>query len=74
MDDLKNKELKARVEAKQKHWEARLAELKADSAQSAQETRAKIQTKLEDLKAATKDGWDKMTDETADKINGVLRD
>ena len=70
---LKNKdELKDRFEAKQKSLSAKLAELKADGRHEAIESRGKIEQKLQEAKEFLKDGWDRITEPMAAKMNDWL--
>jgi hypothetical protein len=72
---LKNKdELKDRYEAKKKSLSARLAELKADGRHEAIEARSKIEQKLKEAEEWLKDGWEKMSEPTAAKMNAWLDD
>ena len=70
---LKNKdELKDRVEAKQKSLSAKLAEMKADGRHEAIESRGKIERKLKEAQDYLKDGWDRITEPMAAKLNDWL--
>jgi len=68
----KTDELKDRVEARRHELMAKLDELKADTRREAADTRDKIKGWLDELTEYTKDGWDKLTDSAADKINRWL--
>jgi hypothetical protein len=74
MGSLEKTELKARAEAKRKHLEGRLAELKANAAKSGSETVEGIESKLDQINEAAKEGWDNLSDSTAEKLNSMLRD
>jgi len=70
---LKNKdELKDRVAAKQKSLSAKLAEMKADGRHEAIEARDKIERKLKEAQDYLKDGWDRITEPMAAKLNDWL--
>jgi phage-related protein len=66
-------ELKARVQAKRKELEAKLHQLKADSRGDAEEAQRSIERKLTELERLVSDGWDRMTESTARKVNEWLR-
>jgi hypothetical protein len=68
----KTDELRDRYEAKKKRLSARLAELKADGRHEAIEARDKIQQKLREAEEWVKDGWEKMSEPTAAKLNEWL--
>ena len=68
------KELKDRVEAKRKRLEARISELKADTRAEAREESGKLQRKLEEIKDATSEGWDDLSDKAAARLNKLLKD
>ncbi len=67
-------ELKARVTAKKMELEARLVTLRADAGAAAREERAKIESKLSELKSSMVDGWNDLTEDVASKLNGWLTD
>ncbi len=67
-------ELKARVTAKKKELEARLATLRADAGAAARDERAKIESKLSELKTSMTDGWNDLTEDVSAKLNGWLKD
>jgi hypothetical protein len=67
-------ELKARVTAKKMELEARLATLRADAGAAAREERAKIESKLSELKSSMVDGWNDLTEDVASKLNHWLTD
>lgn len=72
--NLEKAELKARIEAKKKELEARIAKLKADSVGGANETLSKLQDKLTHLEGDLKHGWDNLTEAAAGKLNRWLAD
>ncbi len=65
-------ELKDRVAAKQKELEARLHTLRADAQTKSREEVEKLEAKLDEMKSAVKDGWEKMTEASAKKLNELL--
>lgn len=67
-------ELKARIEAKRKDLEAQIAKLKADSIGGANDSLAKLQTKLSNLEDDLQTGWDNLTEAAAGKLNRWLSD
>lgn len=67
-------ELKARVSAKKKELEARLASLEADAGAGAREQRAKLERKLDQLGEEIKKGWDELTEDVAARLNRWLKD
>ena len=70
--DLKKKELKHRAEARKKDLEARLERLRADGAEKSREAMSNIQHTLGEIEAATKSGWDNLTDATVERLNNLL--
>lgn len=69
---LAKQELKSRIEAKKKQLEADLATAKADGFAHLTEAQKDAKRKLEEIETRTKDGWDKITDEAAKKLNQLL--
>lgn len=67
-------ELKSRIEAKKKELEARLLEAKADAQSKSRETEKAIRDRLDDLRGILSDGWDRLTEESAKRLNGWLKD
>ncbi len=65
-------ELKDRVTAKQKLLESRLAELRADARSKGREEGDRLEAELVSVRDAIKDGWDKVTEEVAAKLNQWL--
>lgn len=74
MDELKKQELKHRVEAKRKELEADIAKLKADASESGSDALNASRQKLNELNDTAKDGWENMSNATAEKLNDILRD
>ena len=66
-------ELKARVEAKRKELEKKLADLKVQAHETSNEEKAHLEAKLEELKTNLKDGWDNVSEQTAAKLNEWLK-
>jgi hypothetical protein len=66
-------ELKSRVQAKKLELQARLARAKADAQGRLGETGAAIEHRIRELEAYLKDGWENLTEKTAEKINDWLR-
>lgn len=66
-------ELKDRVLAKQKHLEARLATLRADSRDTANTEINKIEQQISEIKEQIGDGWDKLTERGAARLNEILK-
>jgi len=58
-------ELRDRVEAKKKHIESRISELKADSRSEAREESKKLEARLDSLAETIQDGWDDLTEAVA---------
>jgi len=65
-------ELKNRIKAKQHELEARFEELKADSRAEARKERDRVQSKLNELQEAIKDGWDNLSDRVSTRLNDWL--
>lgn len=65
-------ELKDRVSAKQHRLEARLAELRADVRSKGREEADRLETELTSVRDSIKDGWEKVTEEVAAKLNKWL--
>lgn len=65
-------ELKDRVEAKAKRVEARILELKADSAEKAREQANHLQKELADIRETVAHGYENLKDQSLDKINNWL--
>lgn len=66
-------ELRARVEARQKELEARLAQLKAEGHASKNAAADEIRAKLRELDRALRDGWEHMTEAVAATLNRWLK-
>ena len=69
----KTEELKDRVEAKRHELLAKLNELKADARAEAQEQHHRVREKLSELERTLKDGWDKVSNDVAAKLNEWLK-
>lgn len=67
-------ELKNRVEARQKELEAQLAELKADTQESARAQVKQIESRLDRLRDAVQDGWDNLNEATVSRLNEWLKE
>lgn len=66
-------ELKDRVAAKRKELQARLLTMRADAKGKSTEEATKIEAKLEELSDNLNEGWDKLTEASAKKINHWLK-
>lgn len=73
MDMTKLDELKDRVEAKRHELLAKLSEMKADSRAEIRQQHDKLRAKLRELEGHLKDGWDKVTNDVASKLNDWLK-
>lgn len=69
---IKKEELKDRINARKHELQAKLSELKADSRHEAAEARDGISARLRELEDMLKDGWDRVSDATAAKLNSWL--
>ena len=67
-------ELKDRVAARKHEYLAKLKELSADTREEARNSRDRIKAKLDELEENLKDGWDKVSDRVAAKLNSWLDD
>lgn len=65
-------QLKDRVAARRKELEAKLHTLRADTRQKASEEATEIEAKLEQMKEAVKDGWDRLSEASSKKLNKLL--
>jgi hypothetical protein len=66
-------ELKDRIEAKKHELLAKISEMKADSRAEVKAQHDKFRTKLQELETHLKDGWDKVTNDVAAKLNEWLK-
>jgi len=66
-------ELKDRVEARRREWEAHLANLKADGRAEAREEIKKLETRLQEIQEKLKSGWDNLSEEASARINELLK-
>jgi hypothetical protein len=69
----KTDELKDRVEARKHELLSRFNDLKADSRADAAGERDRIKSKLDELEGSLKDGWDRVSDAVASKLNDWLK-
>lgn len=73
MVDLSQKqELRNRVESKKRELQSKLEQAKADSRQSSRSDIEQIENKLDELNSMIEDGWDKLTEGVAGKLNDWL--
>lgn len=70
---LSTQELKLRVEAKMNELKAQLKSFAADGAGEAREKKAELESHLKNAEVQIKDGWDKITDQAASKLNEWLK-
>ncbi len=70
---LSTQELKLRVEAKMNELKAQLKNFAADGAGEAREQKTSIESRLKNAEVHIKDGWDKITDQAANKLNEWLK-
>ncbi len=70
---LNTEELKLRVHAKQDELKSKLKTFAADATASASDQKKTTQSKLQELEQHLKDGWDKLSDATAAKLNEWLK-
>jgi hypothetical protein len=66
-------ELKDRIEAKKHELLAKISEMKADSRAEVKVQHDKLRAKLHELETHLKDGWDKVTNDVAAKLNEWLK-
>ncbi len=69
----KTDELKHRVAAKRKDLEARLERLRADAAGARTDAVKKTEDAIRSLDDAARQGFDNITDKSADAINELLK-
>ena len=65
-------ELKDRIDVRKHELLKKFSELKADTRHEAIEARAKVKEKLDELELHLKQGWDKVSDATASKLDEWL--
>ena len=70
---LNTKELKLRVEAKMDELKSKMKTFAADGAAGANDQKTQTTSKLKEAELHIKDGWDKLTDATAAKLNEWLK-
>ena len=73
METSESKELENRVEEKRRRLEADLEALKADARESTREQREQLEAKLQELQGHIRDGWDKVSNDVAAKLNDWLK-
>ena len=66
-------ELRLRVEAKVHELKAQLATLAADGTAEAQKRKEQLEASVKDAQVQLKDGWEKITDQAASKLNEWLK-
>lgn len=67
-----SQELKERVNAKQKELEAEISRLKADARGGARGQIERLEGKLAEMREVLRDGWDRVTEAGAAKLNRLL--
>lgn len=65
-------ELKDRINARKHELQSKLSELKADSREESAKARDGISARLRELEDMLKDGWERISDATAAKLNSWL--
>jgi hypothetical protein len=70
---LSKQELKLRVDAKINELKAQLGTLAADGTAEARKRKEQLEMKLKDAQAQIKGGWEKITDQAANKLNEWLK-
>jgi len=68
----KSDELRDRIEARKHELLAKYNELKADGRKEASEARTKLKARLDELELHLKNGWAKVSDDVATKLNRWL--
>ena len=68
------KELQDRISARKHELQAKLKDMQADSREEARNKRDRIKAKLDELEQDLKDGWDKVSEGVAAKLNKWLDD
>ena len=66
-------ELRARVEARRKELEAKIARAKADAIGASNEAIDEAKAKLAELEKLVVDGWEKLSEKAAGKLNEWLK-
>jgi hypothetical protein len=67
-------QLKDRIEAKWKHTEARILELKADANEKSHAKAKELEKQLEEIERHISDGYDNLQEATVSKLNEWLKD
>lgn len=70
----RTKELRYRVEARQKELEQRLAEAKADAQRIKNDEVERIEGRLGELQDVLKNGWDELTNQAINRLNEWLKE
>ncbi|MEO6953959.1 MAG: hypothetical protein ABI321_19310 [Polyangia bacterium] len=70
---LNTHELKLRVEARMDELKAKMKTFAADATAGANDQKTQTKSKLDEVQLHIKDGWDKVTDATAAKLNEWLK-
>jgi len=68
----RSEELKSRVEAKQAELESQLKQFKADTQGAVNDQVEAVQTKLSELNEMVKDGWERLSEDTVQRLNDWL--
>ncbi|MCC5824348.1 MAG: hypothetical protein LAT64_12130 [Phycisphaerales bacterium] len=72
--DTRKQELKDRVEAKVKRVQARILELRADSAGKSREQATRLEEELTTVRSQVSEGYENLKDQTVEKLNQWLKD
>lgn len=67
------KELRHRVEEKKSRLEAELERLKAEGEKTRRDKVEEIETRLDNLSNMLRDGWDRLSEQTAQQLNRWLQ-
>ncbi len=67
-------ELKNRVEAKKHDIKRQIAEMKADAGEDKRKRIEALESKLDELEAHLRSGWEQLSESVVDKLNGWLQD
>ncbi len=67
-------ELKSRIEAHVAHLEARLKEVQADAQASSRPRKEQLERQLSEIKSTLSEGWEKLSDQAAEKLNHLLKE
>ena len=66
-------ELRARFQARKKEIEAQLDRARADASAMSDEQAKKLQSQLDDLKQATAEGWENLSQSAIDQLSDLLK-